>query len=84
MVLLLRQRGAKATDIVARGADDGVMPQRLAISHARAAMFQSSWRSTRSTSNRQPQQDFAELLQHEIGSKGMGGDTLDVEVSAMS
>jgi translation initiation factor IF-2 len=83
----MRQRGAKATDIVVLvvAADDGVMPQTVeAISHARAAgvpiivaINKIDKQSANSTRVR------TELLQHEIVVEGMGGDTLDVEVSAM-
>ena len=83
----MRQRGAKATDIVVLvvAADDGVMPQTIeAISHARAAevpIIVAINKIDKQTAN--PNKVRTELLQHEIVVEGMGGDTLDVEVSAM-
>jgi len=83
----MRQRGAKATDIVVLvvAADDGVMPQTIeAISHARAAevpIIVAINKVDKQTAN--PNKVRTELLQHEIVVEGMGGDTLDVEVSAM-
>ncbi len=83
----MRQRGAKATDIVVLvvAADDGVMPQTVeAISHARAAnvpIIVAINKIDKQTAN--PNKVRTELLQHEIVVEGMGGDTLDVEVSAM-
>jgi translation initiation factor IF-2 len=83
----MRQRGAKATDIVVLvvAADDGVMPQTVeAISHARAAgvpIIVAINKIDKQTAN--PTRVRTELLQHEIVVEGMGGDTLDVEVSAV-
>ena len=83
----MRQRGAKATDIVVLvvAADDGVMPQTIeAINHARAAevpIIVAINKIDKQTAN--PNKVRTELLQHEIVVEGMGGDTLDVEVSAM-
>ena len=83
----MRQRGAKATDIVVLvvAADDGVMPQTVeAISHARAAgvpIIVAINKIDKQSAN--PSKVRTELLQHEIVVEGMGGDTLDVEVSAM-
>ena len=83
----MRQRGAKATDIVVLvvAADDGVMPQTIeAISHARAAgvpIIVAINKIDKQSAN--PTRVRTELLQHEIVVEGMGGDTLDVEVSAM-
>ncbi len=83
----MRQRGAKATDIVVLvvAADDGVMPQTVeAISHARAAgvpIIVAINKIDKQSAN--PTRVRTELLQHEIVVEGMGGDTLDVEVSAM-
>ncbi len=83
----MRQRGAKATDIVVLvvAADDGVMPQTVeAISHARAAgvpIIVAINKIDKQSAN--PTKVRTELLQHEIVVEGMGGDTLDVEVSAM-
>ncbi len=83
----MRQRGAKATDIVVLvvAADDGVMPLTIeAISHARAAgvpIIVAINKIDKQSAN--PTKVRTELLQHEIVVEGMGGDTLDVEVSAM-
>jgi translation initiation factor IF-2 len=83
----MRQRGAKATDIVVLvvAADDGVMPQTVeAISHARAAgvpIIVAINKIDKQSAN--PNKVRTELLQHEIVVESMGGDTLDVEVSAM-
>jgi translation initiation factor IF-2 len=83
----MRARGAKATDIVVLvvAADDGVMPQTVeAINHARAAdvpiiVAINKIDKPGSDANRVRR----ELLQHEIVVESMGGDTLDVEVSAL-
>jgi translation initiation factor IF-2 len=83
----MRARGAKATDIVVLvvAADDGVMPQTVeAINHARAAevpIIVAINKIDKQSAN--PNRVRTELLQHEIVVEGMGGDTLDVEVSAM-
>ncbi len=83
----MRARGAKATDIVVLvvAADDGVMPQTVeAINHARAAevpIIVAINKIDKPSSD--PNKVRRELLQHEIVVEGMGGDTLDVEVSAM-
>jgi translation initiation factor IF-2 len=83
----MRARGAKATDIVVLvvAADDGVMPQTVeAINHARAADVPIIVAINKID---KPSADASrvrrELLQHEIVVEGMGGETLDVEVSAM-
>jgi len=83
----MRARGAKATDIVVLvvAADDGVMPQTVeAINHARAAEVPIIVAINKID---KPSADASrvrrELLQHDIVVEGMGGDTLDVEVSAM-
>ncbi len=83
----MRARGAKATDIVVLvvAADDGVMPQTVeAINHARAAgvpiiVAINKIDKPSADANRVRR----ELLQHEIVVEGMGGEALDVEVSAM-
>jgi len=83
----MRARGAKATDIVVLvvAADDGVMPQTVeAINHARAAevpVIVAINKIDKQSAN--PNRVRTELLQHEIVVESMGGDTLDVEVSAL-
>jgi translation initiation factor IF-2 len=83
----MRARGAKATDIAVLvvAADDGVMPQTVeSISHARAAnvpIIVAINKIDKSSAN--PNKVRTELLQHEIVVEGMGGETLDVEVSAV-
>ena len=83
----MRARGAKATDIVVLvvAADDGVMPQTVeAINHARAAkvpIIVAINKIDKQSAN--PNRVRTELLQHEIVVESMGGDTLEVEVSAL-
>ncbi len=83
----MRARGAKATDIVVLvvAADDGVMPQTVeAINHARAAevpIIVAINKIDKPQSN--PTRVRTDLLQHEIVVESMGGETLDVEVSAV-
>jgi translation initiation factor IF-2 len=83
----MRARGAKATDIVVLvvAADDGVMPQTVeAINHARAAgvpIIVAINKIDKQSAN--ANRVRTELLQHEIVVESMGGDTLDVEVSAL-
>jgi translation initiation factor IF-2 len=82
----MRSRGAKATDIVILvvAADDGVMPTTIeAINHCRAAnvpMIVAINKIDKPSAN--PQRVRTDLLQHEIVVESMGGDTLEVEVSA--
>ncbi len=82
----MRQRGAKATDIVVLvvAADDGVMPQTAeAISHAKAAgvpIIVAINKIDKPTAK--PERVRTELLQHEIQVESLGGDILEVEVSA--
>ncbi len=83
----MRARGAKATDIVVLvvAADDGVMPQTVeAINHARAAdvpIIVAVNKIDKPTAN--PNKVRTDLLRHEIVVESMGGDTLEVEVSAL-
>ncbi len=83
----MRARGAKATDIaiLVVAADDGVMPQTIeSISHAKAAgvpIIVAINKMDKPTAN--PMRVRTDLLQHDIVVESMGGDTLDVEVSAM-
>ena len=82
----MRARGAKVTDIVVLvvAADDGVMPQTIeAINHAKAArvpIIVAINKIDKPDAN--PQRVRTELLQHEVFVETMGGDVLDVEVSA--
>ena len=83
----MRARGAKATDIVVLvvAADDGVMPQTIeAINHARAAdvpIIVAINKIDKPDAN--PNRVRTELLSHEVVVESMGGDTLEVEVSAL-
>jgi len=82
----MRARGADVTDIVVLvvAADDSVMPQTVeAISHAKAAgkpMIVAINKCDLPTAN--PQKVRTELLQYEVVTEDMGGDTQFVEVSA--
>ncbi|MFM9859848.1 translation initiation factor IF-2 [Pseudoxanthobacter sp. M-2] len=83
----MRARGAKATDIVILvvAADDGVKPQTIeAINHARAAhvpIIVAINKMDKPGAN--PERVRTDLLQHEIVVESMGGDTLEIEVSAL-
>ncbi|HZP21395.1 MAG TPA: translation initiation factor IF-2 [Bauldia sp.] len=83
----MRARGAKVTDIVVLvvAADDGVMPQTVeAINHARAAQVPIIVAINKiDKPNVDPQRVRTELLQHEVFVETMGGEVLDVEVSAV-
>src|SRR5499426_2271147 len=82
----MRARGAKVTDIVVLvvAADDGVMPQTVeAIHHAKAAkvpMIVAINKIDKPDAN--PTRVRTDLLQHEIQVESLGGDVVDVEVSA--
>ncbi len=82
----MRARGASVTDIVILvvAADDGVMPQTIeAINHAKAANAPIIVAINKiDKSDADPQRVRTELLQHEVFVESMGGDVLDVEVSA--
>ncbi len=83
----MRARGAKVTDIVVLvvAADDGVMPQTIeAIRHAKAAeapIIVAINKMDKPDAN--PDRVRNELLSHEIVVEAMGGETQDVEVSAL-
>ncbi|MCX8667373.1 translation initiation factor IF-2 [Acetobacteraceae bacterium B3987] len=83
----MRARGASVTDIVILvvAADDGVMPQTIeAIKHAKAAnapIIVAINKMDKPGAN--PDRVRNELLNHEIVVESMGGDTQEVEVSAL-
>jgi len=82
----MRARGAKVTDIVVLvvAADDGVMPQTIeAIHHARAAQVPLIVAINKiDKPDARPERVRTELLQHEVQVESMGGETLEIEVSA--
>ena len=81
------QRGAKVTDIVVLvvAADDGVKPQTVeAINHAKAAEVPLIVAINKiDKPGADPARVRTELLSHEIVVESLGGDTLEVEVSAL-
>jgi len=83
----MRARGANVTDIVILvvAADDGLMPQTIeAINHTKAAgvpMIVAINKVDKPEAN--PQRVRERLLEHEVIVEDMGGDTQDVEVSAL-
>ena len=82
----MRARGAKITDIVVLvvAADDGVMPQTVeAIQHAKAAGVPIIVAINKiDRPDAKPERVRTELLQHEIQVESLGGDVLEVDVSA--
>jgi translation initiation factor IF-2 len=83
----MRARGAQATDIAVLvvAADDGVMPQTIeSIRHAKAAGVPIIVAINKMDKHdADPNRVRTELLQHEVFVETMGGETLDVEVSAI-
>ncbi len=83
----MRARGANVTDIVILvvAADDGLMPQTIeAINHTKAAgvpMIVAINKCDKPDAN--PQKIRERLLEHEVIVEDMGGETQDVEVSAL-
>jgi translation initiation factor IF-2 len=82
----MRARGAKVTDIVVLvvAADDGVMPQTVeAINHAKAAGVPLIVAINKiDKPDADPLRVRTDLLAHDVVVESMGGDTLEVEVSA--
>jgi translation initiation factor IF-2 len=83
----MRARGADVTDIVVLvvAADDGLMPQTIeAINHTKAAgkpMIVAINKVDKHDAN--PQRVRERLLEHDVQVEEMGGETQDVEVSAL-
>ncbi len=82
----MRARGAGVTDIVVLcvAADDGIMPQTVeAIDHAKAAGVPIIVAINKiDKPDADPNRVRTQLLEHEMVLEAMGGDVLDVEVSA--
>ncbi len=82
----MRARGAKVTDLVVLvvAANDSVMPQTIeAIHHAKAAGVPIVVAINKiDVPGADPQKVRMDLLQHEVVVESMGGDVLEVEVSA--
>jgi len=82
----MRARGAQATDIAVLvvAADDAVMPQTIeSIRHAKAAEVPIIVAINKiDKPDADPQKVRTGLLQHEVYVESMGGETLEVEVSA--
>ena len=83
----MRARGAKVTDIVVLvvAADDSIQPQTIeAIRHAKAANVPIIVAINKiDTPGSNPEKVRTDLLSHEIQVEEMGGEVLNVEVSAL-
>jgi translation initiation factor IF-2 len=82
----MRARGAKVTDIVVLvvAANDSVMPQTIeAINHAKAAKVPMIVAINKiDLPDARPERVKTDLLQHDVQVESMGGDTIEVELSA--
>ncbi len=82
----MRARGAKVTDIVVLvvAANDSVMPQTIeAINHAKAAKVPMIVAINKiDLPDAKPEKVKTDMLQHNVQVESMGGDTLEIELSA--
>jgi translation initiation factor IF-2 len=82
----MRARGARVTDIVVLvvAANDSVMPQTIeAINHAKAAKVPIIVAINKiDLPDAKPEKVKTDLLQHDVQVESMGGDTIEVELSA--
>ncbi len=82
----MRARGAKVTDIVVLvvAANDSVMPQTIeAINHAKAAKVPMIVAINKiDLPDAKPERVKTDLLQHDVQVESMGGETIEIELSA--